>query len=108
MLKSARPQMLIFFADWSEPCVKLAKQLCQHKKQNQKQIDFVAIDSEDSANEALLDRFEIVRLPTVVSLDGGNHVIDMQDGYSGEDQVRQMVDELKKAERNPSRAKPKL
>jgi thioredoxin 1 len=72
VLKSPRPVVVDFWADWCAPCKQLSPILDELAETFDGQIDFVKIDTNE--NMGVPAQYGVLRLPTVLVFSGGEIV----------------------------------
>jgi alpha-beta hydrolase superfamily lysophospholipase/thiol-disulfide isomerase/thioredoxin len=74
-LANDKPSVLLFCAPWVESCRRIKEHMAEVTGTYASRINFVEIDADDPANNALLQKFEIGPLPAVLFLSGSNEVV---------------------------------
>lgn len=90
----ARPRVIAFTNSWAEPCRQIEPVLEQAQKDMGDQIEFVEVDADDPQNQALLEKYEVAPVPTVVYLNGNGDVVNYQLGFSGAKTVKAGLQKL--------------
>lgn len=72
VLKSQRPVVVDFWADWCAPCKQLSPILDEMAAAYDGKIDFVKMDTND--NTSVPAQYGVLRLPTVLVFSGGEIV----------------------------------
>lgn len=77
------PRVLVFGAQWCEPCKDLEPVIAEAKKRFGNQVEFVNINVDDPKNEELVERYNVSPIPTIVFLTSDGQVADYAIGYAG-------------------------
>jgi thioredoxin 1 len=72
VLKSPRPVVVDFWADWCAPCKQLSPIMDELAATYEGKIDFVKLDTNE--NMAVPAQYGVLRLPTVLVFSGGEIV----------------------------------
>jgi len=91
VLKSPRPVVVDFWADWCAPCKQLSPILDELAETFDGQIDFVKIDTNE--NMGVPAQYGVLRLPTVLVFSGGEIVKQFM-GAVPKLQLRKALDEV--------------
>jgi thioredoxin 1 len=91
VLKSPRPVVVDFWADWCAPCKQLSPILDELAATYDGKIDFVKLDT--NANTSVPAQFGVLRIPTVLVFSGGE-VVKQFMGAVPKLQLRKALDEV--------------
>lgn len=91
VLKSPRPVVVDFWADWCAPCKQLSPILDELAATYDGKIDFVKLDTNE--NTAVPAQYGVLRLPTVLVFSGGEIVKQFM-GAVPKLQLRKALDEV--------------
>src|SRR5450756_80366 len=91
VLKSPRPVVVDFWAEWCSPCKQLAPIIDQLADAFDGQIDFVKIDTDNNLKTAA--QFRVMKLPTVLVMSGGEVVKEFRNGVT-KMQMRKALEEI--------------
>ena len=75
------PRVLYFYARWAEPCKRMESKLKQSIQPFADKVDFEAYDVDDEANAAVISKYQVSPIPTVLYLDKSGKVARMNIGY---------------------------
>lgn len=88
VLKSEKPVMVDFFADWCGPCRALAPVIEEIAGQNEDKITVGKFDVD--ANPLMSQKFGVMSIPTVIVFAGGKEVA-RQVGFGGKDVYLELI-----------------
>ncbi|MEO8581560.1 MAG: thioredoxin [Patescibacteria group bacterium] len=91
VLKSDKPVMVDFFADWCGPC-KLAAPILDEMSESEKDVIIVKMNVDENQNTP--KQFGVMSIPTVIMFKGGEEV-DRQVGFSGRAGYEKMIEQAK-------------
>jgi thiol-disulfide isomerase/thioredoxin len=86
--------VLEFGSKACEPCQQLQEIMGSMKDKFGDTVDFVYVDIDDPANQALQDKYEIGSIPAVFYLDKDGAVVHQTVGYGGKDWFISQVEQL--------------
>lgn len=95
LLNSKTPVLLDFYADWCAPCQEVSPVLAELAHEFDGKICLARVNVDAKPNTALVERYEVFRLPTVVFILAGREVNRIV-GAKGKDQYRAAVIETLK------------
>lgn len=90
VLKSDKLVLIDFYADWCNPCQKLAPTLEKFAEENQDKVKVVKINVEESPN--LAGAFNIRSIPTLVTMKGGEAIFGVTGGVP-KNVLEQLIDQ---------------
>lgn len=90
VLECPLPVVIDFYANWCNPCRRLAPMLERMSKHYADQIRFVKVNTDDEA--VLAEQFNVTNLPTLVFLDEGQ-VVSQLTGLMSEEQLQNKLTE---------------
>ena len=93
VVKSERPVLVDFYADWCGPCKAMAPVLDQLSKEYDGKVKFVKVDTDD--NQELAGQFGIMSIPTMMFFSKGK-VEDMLVGAVPAAVVKSKLDAIVK------------
>lgn len=79
-----KAKVVEFYADWCEPCQLLKPVLQKARAEYGKKIEFISYNVDDENNQAMLDKYEVSPIPTIIYLSPDNKVVGYSIGFAGE------------------------
>lgn len=92
--KELLPVWLLFRSTTCIPCVEMQKTMDALQSEFQGKVDFVAIDVNDSANQELLEKYQIRYIPTTYLYDRNKKQFFQQVGAMSVEDMRSKLQEL--------------
>jgi len=93
VLKSDKPVLVDFFADWCGPCRMVAPVIEEISKTYSEKIIVGKVDVD--ANPGVAGKYGVMSIPTVVLFEGGKEV-GRQVGFGGKDIYEEMIKKVLK------------
>lgn len=90
LLNSRMPVLLDFYADWCAPCQEVSPVLEELAHEFEGKIRLARVNVDARKNEALVEKYEVYSLPTVVFVRDGREVNRIT-GAKGKEQYRAAV-----------------
>jgi thioredoxin 1 len=91
VLKSDKPVLVDFYAEWCGPC-KMAAPILDELSGSQSDVKIVKLNVDE--NQAATQKFGVMSIPTVVMFNKGEEV-DRQVGFSGRAGYEKMIEKVK-------------
>lgn len=82
---SDSPRVLIFTAEWCEPCKQMAPAIEEARVRFGAKAQIVVIDLDDPQKQKLIEELNVTTVPAVVCMDHGGHVTAETVGFRGAD-----------------------
>lgn len=76
-------KVLIFTAKWCEPCKDLDPIIAEAKKRFGNKVEFSKFDVDDDSNQAIVEKYHVSPIPTMIFLRPNGEVADYSVGFSG-------------------------
>ena len=89
VIKSGKPVLVDFFAEWCSPCKAAAPVLDKLAEEYVQKATIVKVDVDH--NQELSSTYGVMSIPTVILFRDGKEV-NRQIGFAGEDGYRKMLD----------------
>ena len=89
VLKSDKPVLVDFFAEWCGPCKMAAPVLDKLADEYEGKAGIVKVDVDQ--NQELAMKYNVMSIPTVVLFEGGEEK-DRKIGFAGEQGYKEMLD----------------
>ena len=93
LLSSRIPILLDFYAEWCAPCHSISPVLAELAHEFEGKISLVKVDVDAKLNSALIEKFEVYSVPTVIFIKNGRE-INRITGAKSKDQYRAAVIEM--------------
>lgn len=93
-MKAAMPIIYDFGAAWCVPCKKFAPVFDKVAEKYKGKVDFQHIDADDEKNKALVDKYKVMSLPTIVFVDKTGKTVDTKNKVLTEAELIQQTDSL--------------
>ena len=93
LFNSRIPILLDFYADWCAPCHGISPALAELAHEFDGKISLIRVDVDAKLNSALIEKFEVYSIPTVIFIKNG-HQINRITGAKSKDQYRAAVIEM--------------
>lgn len=93
LVKSNKPFVLDFYADWCGPCQSLLPTVEKLAKEFDGEVDILKVNVDE--NKPLADKFMVKRIPSLFFLKG-NKIYQSQNGMMSENEMRKSITELSK------------
>lgn len=92
--KTAMPVIYDFGAAWCVPCKKFAPIFDKVAESYKGKADFQHIDADDEKNKALVDKYKVMSLPTIVFVDKAGKTVATKNKVMTEAELVQQMDSL--------------
>lgn len=76
-------KVLIFSAEWCEPCKDLEPIINEARSRFGKKVEFTVVDVDDENNQELVEKYHVSPIPTMIFLRPNGDVADYSVGFSG-------------------------
>lgn len=93
---TGKPSVIDFSAEWCGPCKKFAPIYDKVASNYKGKVDFFHVDTEDAKNKALVDKFSVSVMPTIVFRDAAGKAKLINEGVMEEKTLVQEVNNLLK------------
>lgn len=88
VLKSNKPVLVDFYADWCGPC-KMAAPILDELSQEQDKVTILKLNVDE--NNELAQKYNVMSIPTIIAYDKGKEV-NRQTGFAGKQGYQKMID----------------
>lgn len=92
--REARPKVLEFYANWAEPCQQLKPAMDQARREYANAVEFVSYDVDDPDARAIVEKYEVAPIPTVIFIDQNNEVCGYAVGFSKDGALDKGINKL--------------
>ncbi len=89
-----RAKVVEFYADWCEPCQLLKPVLQKARAEYGKKIEFISYNVDDENNQAMLEKYEVSPIPTIIYLSPDNKVVGYSIGFAGERLIQKELQKI--------------
>ncbi|HEY9791188.1 MAG TPA: alpha/beta fold hydrolase [Candidatus Obscuribacterales bacterium] len=93
-LDSTKPSVVMFYADWIEGCKQVDEALHAALAQYGSKVNFVRLDADLPENQAIVKRYAVRPIPTVLYMTGDNCVVGYTFGYPGQNVINAKIRSL--------------
>lgn len=90
-----KPAWLLFHSNGCQACVEMKALYDDVQPEYQNEVHFYDLLIEDSANDKLIEKYNVYLIPTSIFIDKNGKVIYSQVGSIPEDMVREKLNEIK-------------
>ena len=92
VIKSSKPTVVDFWAEWCGPCKMLSPRLDAAIAQAEDEVDLAVVDIDDLADIAM--EHDVHAIPTVIGIKNGQ-IVDKFVGMKDEDQLASFINKLR-------------
>lgn len=92
--KNDKPSVMLFYANWVDSTAPAKEAIKKAGVTYGDKVNFVLIDADDPKNAALVKRYAIKAMPSILYLDKDNEVVGYSLGYPGTSVISARINEL--------------
>lgn len=90
----AKPTVIDFYAPWCQPCKQLDVVISRAKAAYGERVNFMAVNVDDSASQAIMDQYDVSPIPTMIFLGSDGEVKTYSVGFSGDGSVNDGIKKI--------------